>query len=584
MAFADTLRGTLRSAGGFDPFRVVWRFFTSVRVAIYLLALVALAALLGTVFPQIPGPMRGNPAATSAWLEFQKGKYGPLTTPLHRLGFFEVFHTYWFNGLLVLVLLAVAICTANRFRPTWRSITRLQTRVGERYFTSARHRALRAEPVDPDALAAALRRRRYLVRRTEEADAVFLYADRYRWAQLATFASHLSLILLLAGGLVTKLLSYEMPLYIAEGRTAPVFPVVNERQMQIEVKEFVEGRDEQGRVTDFRSSVVLYSRGVPVKEGDITVNGPMKWGGFVFHQVARQVNGAQLQVRDRQSGNVAYSEVLDLSQGAPRPRLTIQDAQGRGLFDEALILPLFNARGPARGGATLIPSPAGGANLTVALRPSGEQWRMEVVDLSGAGPRVLADLATGESAQADGLTFTFAGLAEVAWTQITEVPGVAEGAVAMMTTPGRAGVLSAVDGGATLDAGRDDTPTLVITNPIEWGPAFAEQGMAGFLVGTPVTVGDYEYTFTGRRAFTGLVARRDPGTGFIWVGVTLFIAAVCVTFYFPRRRAWFMVTRDGTLAAGVADRGSRYGEELQRLVDDLPAANSRPREAVGIAR
>ncbi|MGH2587972.1 MAG: cytochrome c biogenesis protein ResB, partial [Dehalococcoidia bacterium] len=125
---------------------------------------------------------------------------------------------------------------------------------------------------------------------------------------------------------------------------------------------------------------------------------------------------------------------------------------------------------------------------------------------------------------------------------------------------------------------------LVITNPVEWAPAFAGQGMAGLPVGTPVTVGDYEYTFTGRRAFTGLVARRDPGTGLIWVGVTLFIAAVCVTFYFPRRRAWFTVRRDGTLAAGVADRGSRYGEELQRLLDDLPATGSRPRETVEVAR
>ncbi|MGH2598366.1 MAG: cytochrome c biogenesis protein ResB, partial [Dehalococcoidia bacterium] len=330
MTLADTLRGTLRSGGGFDPFRAVWRFFTSVRVAIYLLALVALAALLGTVFPQIPGPMRGSPAATSAWLELQKGKYGPLTPTLHRLGLFEVFHTFWFNGLLVLVVLAVAICTTNRFRPTWRSITCLQTRVAAGYFKSARHRARRDAPVDPDALVAALRRRRYLVRRTEEADgAVSLYADRYRWAQLATFASHLSLILLLAGGLVTKLLSYEMPLYIAEGRTAPVFPVVNERQMQIEVKQFVEGRDEQGNITGFHSTVVLYSRGEPVKEGEITVNGPMKWGGFVFHQVARQVNGAELEVRDRASGQLVYKEILDLSQGAPRPRLTIQDAQGQ---------------------------------------------------------------------------------------------------------------------------------------------------------------------------------------------------------------------------------------------------------------
>lgn len=572
MAFAQIRREIARSTGGFDPLHAAWRFFTSVRGALYLLGLVALGALLGTVIPQIPIAMRGNPAAIAAWVEFQRGKFGPLTTPIHRLGLFNVFATYWFNGLLVLLLVAVAICTANRLRPTWRSVTRLQTRVGDRYFTSARHRARRDEPVDADALAAALRRRHYLVRRTEETGTVYLYADRYRWAQLATFASHLSLILLLAGGLVTRLLGYDMELYIAEGRSAPVFRVVNERQMQVEVKQFIEGRDEQGRIIDFRSLVTLYSRGVPVKEGEITVNGPMKWGGFVFHQVARQVNGAQLQVRDRTTGNAIYSEILDLGRGAPRPRLTILDAQGQTLFDERLVLPLFNERGPAGGGAALIPHPTGTGNLAVALRPAGADWQMEVLDLGKRPASAPVSLLLGESAQLDGLTFTFAGLAEVAWAQVGGIPGVVDGAVAMMATPGRAGLLSAVDGGAPSDTGVDDTQSLIITGPVNWEPAVAGQGIIGLPAGRPVEIGDYEYSFAGRRAFTGLVARRDPGTGFIWAAAILFIVTVCVTFYFPRRRLWAAIRPSETLLAGVAAHGGRYGNELQRLVDSVPAA------------
>lgn len=579
MALADTLRGTLRSARRQDPFHLLWRMFTSVRVAIYLLGLVAFGALLGTVIPQIPIPMRGIAAAEAAWVEFQRGRFGPFTTLFYRLGLFNVFETYWFNGLLVLVLVAVAVCTANRFTPTWRSITRPQLRVPDAYFTRARHRARREGAVAPEALITELRRRRYLVRRVVGADVVYLYADRYRWAQLATFVSHLSLILLLAGGLVTRLFGYDRQLYIAEGRTAPVFSVVHPRQMQIEVKKFVENRDDQGRITDFRTSVVLYSRGVAVKEGDITVNGPLKWGGFVFHQVARQVNGAELEVRDRSTGQLLYKEVLDLFQGAPAPRLSIRDAEDRVVFDERLVLTLFGERGPAGGAAALVPLPTEGRSLVVALRPSGRTWRMEIVELGGSVPRMLANLQEGESAEAGGLTFTFAALANAAWAQVSGIPGVRDGAVVMMTTPGRAGLLSAVDGSATLDAGRDDTPSLYITGPITWEPAVAGQGLVALPVGTPVEVGDYQYTFIGRRAFTGLVARRDPGTGFIWVGVTLFIAAVCVTFYFPRRRLWAKVGSDVTLLAGVADRGSRYGEELQRLLDGLPAGRASAGEA-----
>lgn len=570
MTVADALRDTWRAGRGFDPFYTVWRALTSVRVAIYLLGLVALGALLGTVFPQMPGPMRGNAAARAAWLEFQRGRFGAFTPLLDRLQLFEVFHTAWFNGLLILVLVAVALCTANRITPTWRGITRLQTRAPETYFGRARHRARRDEPVDPDALVAALRRRRYLVRRYEEAGTVYVYGDRNRWAQLATFVSHLSLIVLLAGGIVTKLLGYEMQLLIPEGRTAPVFPVVNDRQMQLEVKSFTEPRDEQGRVLDFRSRVVLYSRGVPVKEGDITVNGPLKWNGFVFHQAARQVNGAELQVRDRKSGQLLYNEVLNLYQGAPSPRLTIRDGQDQVVFDQRLVLPLFGDAGPAGTPAAVIPHPAGGRNLVVVLRPAERRWRMEIAEVGGAAVGVRAFLFQGDAAQIDGFTFSFAGMTDAAWDQVTGIPGVRDGAVALMSNAGATGVRDAAL--PTTGGDANETSSLTIGTPITWQPAFPDQGMVTLPLGKPVQVGDYEYTFTARRAFTGIVARRDPGTWLIWVAVVLLVGALCVTFYFPRRRLWAKVGPAGTLAAGVADRGSRYGEELQRLLDGLPAA------------
>lgn len=562
-------RALRRFGGGFDPFHAVWRALTSVRIAIYLLVLVSFGALLGTLFPQIPSPMRGSRPAVSAWLQFQEGKYGPWTTPLYRAGLFDVFHTWWFNGLLVVVLLAVTVCTANRLMPTWRSVARPQTRVPETYYTRARHRARRDAAVDADALVTALGRRRYMVRRYDEGGAVHLYADRFRWAQLATFVSHLSLILLLAGGLVTRLYGYNVQLFIAEGRTAPVFPVANNRQIQIEVKSFGEPVDEQGRILDFRSRVVLYSRGVPVKEGDITVNGPLKWGGFVFHQLARQMNGAELQVRDRRTGQLMYSEVLDLAQAAPLPRLTVRDVAGAVLLDERLLLPLFNQVGPAGTPTTVITEPGTGSSLAVTLRLVGKLWWMEVRELGTNPPRVWLSMPPGGSGEAGGLTYTYAGLGDAAWTQVTGIPGVADGAVALMPSVAAAGLRGIADRAAPSAA--EAASALVITGPINWEPAFAETGLVTLPVGQTVTVGDYDYTFVSQRAFTGIVARRDPGTGFIWVAVTLFIAAVCVTFYFPRRRLWVTVGAGATLAAGVADRGSRYGEELQRLLDELPA-------------
>ena len=59
-----------------DPVRALWRLLTSVRFALMLIGVLAFAALLGVLIPQVPPEMRGNPAAEAAWLNVQEGKFG----------------------------------------------------------------------------------------------------------------------------------------------------------------------------------------------------------------------------------------------------------------------------------------------------------------------------------------------------------------------------------------------------------------------------------------------------------------------------------------------------------------------------
>jgi cytochrome c biogenesis protein len=117
-----------------DPARWLWRGLTSTRFAIGIIAFLALASLLGVVIPQLPVEMRDNPAAIDAWLDVQEGRFGFLTTPMDRLGLFEVFRSVWFVATLALLVVSVCVCTANRLPPIWRNVTRPQTRVPDEYF------------------------------------------------------------------------------------------------------------------------------------------------------------------------------------------------------------------------------------------------------------------------------------------------------------------------------------------------------------------------------------------------------------------------------------------------------------------
>jgi cytochrome c biogenesis protein len=79
----------------------------------------------------------------------------------------------------------------------------------------------------------------------------------------------------------------------------------------------------------------------------------------------------------------------------------------------------------------------------------------------------------------------------------------------------------------------------------------------------------------GLRRFTDytlIIAKKDPGQGFVWAAFLFLIAGIAISFYLPRRRIWARLGPDGGLA--IVARSDRYVDverEFGRLLDDLVA-------------
>lgn len=71
-------------------------------------------------------------------------------------------------------------------------------------------------------------------------------------------------------------------------------------------------------------------------------------------------------------------------------------------------------------------------------------------------------------------------------------------------------------------------------------------------------------------SYIGLIAKRDPGQGLIWLGAALLVAGVSVSLLRPRRRVWARF--DATTVRLAVVGGDPYAEEAcARLVARLPA-------------
>jgi len=88
---------------------IVWSFFSSVKLTIALLIVIALASIFGTVIPQQEATelfvSRLSPGAASV---FQK------------LQLFDIYRSIWFMVLMVLLSVNLIVCSINRLPVSWR--------------------------------------------------------------------------------------------------------------------------------------------------------------------------------------------------------------------------------------------------------------------------------------------------------------------------------------------------------------------------------------------------------------------------------------------------------------------------------
>lgn len=553
----------VRRLAPWNLLRAAWRLLTNVRWALALIVLLALVGLLGVLLPQIPDGVRGDSAAVSVWLDAERGEYGFLTDLIHRLGLFDVFHARWFAVGLGLLVASLIACTLNRFPTVWRSIRRPRSRVPDTYFEQAQQRASFTTPSDAAALEAVLRRHHYRLERIEEGQAVYLFADRFSWAQLGTFLTHLALILFIVGALVSKLTGFSQSLFLAEGASAAVLPSGQADQMQVQVIDAVGRFSEEGRPLDYRTEMAIFQRGQEVKHCTTSVNGPCTYDGYRFHQAAYFGFGAELQVRDLASGNVVYREVLALADTMPGPRVVISDGDGRLLLDETLVLTdlIESVYG------TTVSIPDDGRLVWIGAKPdsAGDDWQMVVFELGDNPDPARLALALGEKGRSGGLQYEFASLAGLPATVESEFPlpaalagGLAQGTVLLQMSNVVYGTEEASSGETvSVPPTVDGPPTLVI---VGLGP-----NVLDLAPGESSVLGDYEYTFLGQREFAGIQVKRDRSDNLIWAGAGLLLLGLGITFYVPRRRLWVKITGDRTYLAGVAGHRGNLRREMAKL-------------------
>jgi cytochrome c biogenesis protein len=247
-----------------------WHFLTRLDMAAVLIVVILLLVALGSCFPQLSSSVVADAGRLARWETGVRAQYGPLTYLLTIVGSFRWFHSPVFLVSLALVALATLVCTLDRWRTVWRRAFRSPVQFSDNVFDAAPHtERLVAPPVAdlPSIVRQRLEARGFRVRFESAEGAVYVRGDRHRLASLATLVTHLALLLLLLGTILSSGFGWREVLAIGPGEMAEVG-----HGSRLALRN-------DGCVAAYQAQVAVISGDHEVTRGSVRVNEPMTYGG-----------------------------------------------------------------------------------------------------------------------------------------------------------------------------------------------------------------------------------------------------------------------------------------------------------------
>lgn len=271
----------------------------AIRTGIILLILVGLVSAAGTVILQRP---------TTDPDTLQRA-YSPETLRvLDVLQLTDVYHSWYFLTLLASLAISIIFASLERWPNAWRYYSRPYRRT-DSFFRAALPLQKSFSVSDPaqalDAAEHVLKQHGLSPERVVEGNEVSLYAEKNRFAVLAVYIVHASLLLILLGGIIDGLHGYKGYVTLIPGQAA--IQKIHLRDGSIRKLPFQLRCDDAGQENytgEFAmmpkrwwSKLAVLENGSEVKRQEIAVNQPLTWRGVRFYQSGYGQSGVLQEAR-----------------------------------------------------------------------------------------------------------------------------------------------------------------------------------------------------------------------------------------------------------------------------------------------
>ena len=294
----------------------LYKALANLRTGVVLLILVVIVSALGTFILQRPVTDPDKMAAA----------YSPKTLLwLDRLTLTDIFHSWWFLTLLVLVSLSIVFVSIERFPNAWRFYARPYRRTDSHFRSGNPYKIeipIKSADQGVNAGERALRKLGWPVERIVENDETSLYAEKHRFSVMAVYVIHASLLLIFLGGIIDGVFGFSGFMSIPQGQQRNVIELKNGKKKELPffVKCISAGQENyvDGSPKKWWSNLAVVADGQQVSTKQIVVNDPLVYRGLRFYQASYWIDGKKVDgLRIGYAGFDSRLIPLELKSGVP---------------------------------------------------------------------------------------------------------------------------------------------------------------------------------------------------------------------------------------------------------------------------
>ncbi|HKX26298.1 MAG TPA: cytochrome c biogenesis protein ResB [Blastocatellia bacterium] len=461
---------------------------SSVPFGIILLVFLIIACMIGMLIQQQE-------------LESFSGYYNELTPGekivYGRLGFFDIYHVWYFNLLLLMLSLNIILASIDHFPASWSFIARKKLTASPMFVMAQKFKEQVELPKQDrkeltELAVSAARALKFKVRVTEGEDRTTVFAERGVWNRMGAYVVHIGLLTIFLGGFLTSR-GYVGSMPVTPGKTENKM-IQNVFNVEHATTQFAIGRREL--VLPFTIEGIDIQHKPIKKGGSIDPGNTLDWL-------------TRIRIRDPETGQ--NTEAL-VHMNTP------YDYRGYRFFQAS-----YTTVGSARTVTIRVHSNANGQQQDVTIPRDGE------VKLADGTRLKYADFVPHLTVNREGRVQMASGEYENPAAQILYI-----------TPDGKEGESWALN--------------QQFINEIANAPflksAFPNNGPYQFLLA------DYE-----RVALDHILSVQfDPGAKVVYVGFTILCLTLIAVFFFSHQRLWIVV-EDGKVHLGGDSNRNRLGFE-----------------------